>query len=267
MFDLYVPRSSWLHRLDPRTKLWGVLLITLAALLIPHLLLLAGLLIALHLILLSAQVPVARLRWVWARMAPLTLAILLLQPFFSASFGPAARGAPLLALGPLRLTVGGILEGISFALRANVLAVVTTGLLLTTDQGRLVQGLVRLGLPYTWGLTFSLALRYLPTGYGLFVSIREAQQARGWQPEARNFLQRARAYLPVLVAVIIAALRLSDALAMALAARGFGSPRPRTVWREIRFTGRDWLAVGLVTLLFVGLMGLRFGLGVVARPW
>ncbi|NIV29143.1 MAG: energy-coupling factor transporter transmembrane protein EcfT, partial [Anaerolineae bacterium] len=74
----------------------------------------------------------------------------------------------------------GILEGVSFALRAATLAFIAATLLLTTDPNDLVQGLAKLGLPYSWGLTVGLALRYLPTTYGLYVTINEAQQARGW---------------------------------------------------------------------------------------
>jgi len=56
-FDLYVPRDSWLHRLDPRTKLWIVLLACTTALIYKHIVVLAGLLILAHLALSSAQIP------------------------------------------------------------------------------------------------------------------------------------------------------------------------------------------------------------------
>ena len=35
--------------------------------------------------------------------------------------------------------------------------------LFTTDQATLVRSLVAIGLPYPWGLTLAIALRYLPT--------------------------------------------------------------------------------------------------------
>jgi energy-coupling factor transport system permease protein len=131
----------------------------------------------------------------------------------------------------------------------------------------LVQGLVKLGLPYPWGLTVGLAIHYLPTTYGLFVTVSEAQQARGWIVGRGNLVQRARSYLPILVATIIAALRLSDYLGLALAARGLGYPARRTVLNDIRFTWRDGLAVVLATIIFVGLVVLRYGVGFGATPW
>lgn len=261
-FDLHVPRDSWLHRLDPRTKLWAILLACTVGLMFKHIGILGGLLILAHLALVSARIPADHIRWLWTRLAPLLVMILILQPLFAPGPGP-----DLLHLGPLRLTVAGILEGVSFALRAAALAFVAAILLLTTDPTDLVQGLVKTGLPYPWGLTVGLAIRYLPTTYGLFVTINEAQQARGWLVGQGSFVKRARSYLPILVATIIAALRLSDNLGLALAARGLNYPARRTVLHDIHFQSTDWLVVALATLVFGGLAALRYGLGFGAEPW
>jgi energy-coupling factor transport system permease protein len=261
-FELYLPRDSWLHRLDPRAKLWAVLLAGSVGLMYKQIGVLAGLLILAHLVLLSARIPADRIRWLWTRLAPLLVMILVLQPIFTPGPGP-----DLLRLGPLRVTVSGILGGVSFALRAAALAFVAAVLLLTTDPTQLVQGLVKVGLPYPWGLTVGLAVHYLPTTYGLFVTAGEAQQARGWIVGQGNFVRRARSYVPILVATIIAALRLSDNLGLALAARGLGYPARRTVLHDVVFRRADWLAVVLVTILFVGLVVLRYGLGFGAEPW
>lgn len=255
-FDVYLPGDSWLHRLDPRTKLWVVLLAGIVGLIFQQIGLLLGLLVLTHLILLSARIPVGRLRWLWARLAPLLVMILILQPLFSPGPGP-----DLLRLGPLRLTLSGLLEGVSFALRAAALAFVASVLLLSTDPAQLVQGLVKWGLPYPWGLTVGLAIRYLPITYGLYVTIGEAQQARGWIVNQGGFGRRLRSYLPILVATIIAALRLGDRLGLALAARGLGYPARRTALHDIRLTRVDVLVLLGSTLLFAGLVFVRYGAG------
>jgi energy-coupling factor transport system permease protein len=250
--DLYVPGRSWLHRIDPRAKLWVVLLATIAVLLFKQIPVLFGLLVLTHVALWSAGIPGDRLRWLWARLAPLLIMILILQPLFVSAVGPE-----LVRWGPVRISVGGILDGVSFALRTATLAFVAAILLLTTDPAQLVRGLVKLGLPYTWGLTVGLAIRYLPTTYGLFLAISEAQQARGWIVSQGGLVRRIRAYLPILVATIIAALRLSDALGLALAARGLGYPARRTVLNDIHFAATDWLVVVVASAAFAGLLMLR----------
>ena len=261
-FDLFVPGASWLHRLDPRSKLLLVGVLMLLALFFKHLALLAGLLVLSHVLLLGAGVPWSALAWLWARMAPLTFFILLLQPLFASN-----AGAPLLHIGPLVITSGGLLDGVSFALRANAMAFAASLLLFVTEAQALVLGLVRLGLPFEYGMTFSLALRYLPTTYGLWVNIIEAQQARGWTPERQHLLARLDAYRPVLVAVIIAALRLSQDVGLALACRGFGAPGQRSVWHDLRFSRTDAWVCAVVSLVFALFLAGRLVLGWGARAW
>jgi len=260
-FELYLAGDSWLHRLDPRSKLWAVLLAAAVGLLFKSIVVLAGLLLLAHLALLAARLPARTIGRLWLRLLPLLVMILVLQPLF------APGGAELLRLGPLRFTQDGLLDGASFALRMAALAFAAAVLLVTTESAALVQGLVKLGLPYPWGLTVDLAIRYLPTTYGLFLTMHEAQQARGWIVDRGNVFRRARAYVPILVATIIAALRLSDHLGLALAARGLGYPARRTALRDVHFARGDWLALGFVTLAFGGLLALRYGLGFGAAPW
>ncbi len=260
--DFYVPRDSWLHRMDPRAKLWAVILAAIVAMVFKQLAVLAAVLLLSHLAILSARVPVSRVRWLWARLAPLLIMILLLQPWFSPGHGPA-----LVQLGPLRLTWEGISVGLSFALRTATLAFIVAVLLLTTDPTRLVQGLTNLGLPYPWGLTVGLALHHMPTTFALFATISEAQQARGWIAGRGNFLTRARSYLPIMVATIIAALRLSDRLGLALAARGLGYPVHRSTLHSLYFRASDWLAIFVATALFAAMLALRFVLGFGAEAW
>lgn len=261
-FDLYLPRDSWLHHMDPRAKLWTVLLAGALGLMFKQIGVLVALLLLANLALLSARIPPDRIRWIWARLAPLLVMILILQPLFAPGPGP-----DLFRIGPVRLTVAGLLDGVSFAARAAALAFIAAVLLLTTDPTQLVQGLVKAGLPYPLGLTVGLAFRYVPTTYGLFVTISEAQQARGWLMDEGNLLRRARAYLPILVATIIAALRMADNLGLALAARGLGYPAQRTVLHDIRFSAIDWLTMIASTLVFAGMVTLRFGLGFGGKPW
>ncbi|MGC9394103.1 MAG: energy-coupling factor transporter transmembrane component T family protein [Anaerolineae bacterium] len=250
--DFYVHRDSWLHRLDPRVKLWGMLLGFVTAFLLPNAAVQGALLLGLHMLLLGNRVPWSVLRRLWRQMALLIVLILVLQPFFAPS------GDVLVSVGPLRLTVGGLIQAALYATRALLIAFIVGALLFTTDQRALVQACVRLGLPYTWGLTLSLMLRFLPAIQQLFVTVRQAQAARGWVAEG-NLFRRFRNYLPVLVAVIIGTLRMSDRLTLALAARGLGAPVQtpdsesvqRTVWRDLHMRRTDWLTFAGITLAFL----------------
>lgn len=246
-FDLYVSGRTWLHRLDPRVKLLGVLGGTALLLAWGNLPLLLFVLVALHGVLLAAGIPGERFRWAWGVLLPVTVMIPLLWPLFG-----YAGGKVLWAWGPVRVGTLDLLQGLAMAARVDALAFLYFAWLFTTDQTRLVRGFVRLGLPYAWGLTLTIALRYLPTFYGAYLAVRDAQQARGLVLGVGHPVQRLRAFLPILTAVIIQALRTMENLARALETRGFGAPYPRTCLREIQMRPSDWLALG----------GLSAGLGV-----
>ncbi|MFQ6015811.1 MAG: energy-coupling factor transporter transmembrane component T family protein [Anaerolineae bacterium] len=260
--DLYVPRRSWLHLLDPRTKLTFLALATVLLLSFGHVMFILGFLLVIHLLLLSAQIPLSRVRWAWGRMLPLSILIVLLWPLFD----PLGSDV-LLQVWRVRVTSESVLRGLSTALRVDALAFAFFLLLFSTDQARLVRSLVKLGLPYQWGLTLVIAMRYVPTFYGIYVAVSEAQQARGWVVGRGDFIKRIKSYIPILVAVIITALRMTDNLAMALAARGFGLKPERTCFREVQLGSIDRVGIAVVLIGFIILATVRFRYGLWVQPW
>ncbi|MFQ5811991.1 MAG: energy-coupling factor transporter transmembrane component T family protein [Anaerolineae bacterium] len=252
-FDLYVDRPSWLHRLDPRTKLAFVVVSSVLLLSFSSPFVSAAFLLGVHAMLWSGKVPASRLRWAWQRMWPITVLILLLWPIFY------PQGNEVLwQVWRIRITTQGLWQGLSTALRVDALAFAFLVLLFSTNQARLVRGLVKLGLPYEWGLTLAIALRYLPTLYGIYTAVSEAQQARGWVIGEGNFVRRIKSYLPILVAVIVTALRLADNLSLALAARGFQSGAKRTYLRELELGLADKVCLPLLAVSLIVFVIVRF---------
>jgi energy-coupling factor transport system permease protein len=251
-FDVYVAGDRWLHRLDPRTKIAFV--VASFAVLLPTdcLLVVLGYLIAVHLLLWGARISRRRIAWLWRQMWPVTLLILLLWPLSHPGGEPV-----LLSWWRIRVTLPGVRQGLLAALRVNALAFAVFVLLLTTAQTELVQGLVRLGLPFEAGLTLALGLRYLPLLLGMYTTITDAQRARGWTPERQGPLRRLLAYRPALIALVIGALRLTDQLTFALAARGFRPGHPRTTRHQLHMRRADWLCLVGLALLTAGLLALE----------
>jgi len=242
----FAPGDSWLYRLDPRVKLLHAFLGIVLCLIASRVEALAILLVVTHIILFVGGVSPLRIVAAWGRLAVLLIIILIIQPLFSSG------GSVVLArIGPITITADGILAGLRIALRVASAAFIALTPILTTPIPALVRGLEKIGLPYTWGMTVGLALRYLETLTELYQTINEAQQARGWDTASRNIVQRVRAAIPTLIAIIIASLRLSDSLALGMAARGFGLSRPRTHRMGIAMRAADWIAIGVVTIAFV----------------
>lgn len=262
LFDFYIPAAGWLQRLDPRTKL---LLVTCGATLFVvfnHVLALLALLLTIHAGLLASRVPLRSIGWVWRQLARVLLVIVLVFPLFARTAGPV-----WFTLGPLTVTWPGVLAGLAAAVRVVGMSLLFFVILFTTRQNDLVRGLVRLGLPFTWGLTLAIALRYIPTFTTSITQIQDAQAARGWQTARGDLLGRLRGVAPVVVALVIEVLRTGDTLGMALAARGVGSGEPRTVWRDIHFQPRDRLVSVAALAATAGLLWARWALGLGAAVW
>lgn len=261
LFDLYVSSEGWLHRLDPRTKLAMVLAGAALLVAMDSAVALGLVLLGVHGLLLSSHVPWRQIAWVWRQLARVVIIIVAVWPLFARLPGPT-----LLAVGPLVVTWPSVLAGVATALRVVGMSLLFFVILFTTRQDALVRGLVKLGLPFEAGLTLAIALRYIPTLTHTVAQIQEAQAARGWQVERGDLLGRLRGMIPVFVALIISVLRLSDTLGMALAVRGVGSGRPRTVWRDVRFGRWDWLALAVTLGSTAALLYARLAWGIGATP-
>lgn len=242
LYDLYQPGGSWLHRLDPRVKLLGVVCGCGLLLLFKSLWVMLGALALLLLVLWRAGIAWSRIVWVLRMMAPTMLLITVLWVLFY-----RGEGQPLLAWWFIEVTLDNIAAGLAAALRVGNIALLIFVWLFSTDQTTLVHGLVALGLPYEWGLTLAMALRYLPTMANVFQMISEAQQARALELRKGNPFARARAYLPITVAMLITALRTAQNLAHALESRALGARSRRTYLHPLHFRRADWLwTVGIV---------------------
>ena len=260
--SLYVPRDSWLHRTDPRVKLTFALLATVALIIIGSLPLFLLFLACCHAILLSAQVPLARIAWAWRLMASITIMIPVLWPIFS-----QAEGTILLQLGPVVVTWPDIWQGLAMAARVDAMAFAFFVWLFTTDQMSMVQGFVSMGIPYEWGLTVAIALRYTPTLYTAYGQVMDAQRARGLVIPLKSPLRAARAYVPALVPMLINALKSVESLSRALEARAFGvSGRRRTARRRLGFTWVDSLLLIAIVILFCGVIAARIQWGFGSGP-
>ena len=194
-----------------------------------------------HALFWSARIARERVRWIWRMTVPTMIMIAVLWVIFYRD-----TRSPWLTWWILQIGPHNVAEGTAIALRVGALAFVMFAWLFTTDQVTLVLGFQSLGLPFEWGLTLAIALRYLPTMANVFRMISEAQQARALNLSHRNPLLRGRAYLPIAVAMLITALRTAQSLSHALESRALGATRQRTYLHRLHLRATD-----LIWLVFI----------------
>lgn len=243
----YQPGESLVHRLHPATKLVAAVCIVLAAFVLPS--------VQGPLVLLAAVVALAATAGIVRPLARMAAA--LLTPFAVALFVVhglfyPGRATPLVTLGPVTIWA----EGIAFA--ALVLARVATLVLafltviLTTAPRRLMVGLIDKGLPPKLAYVFLAALELVPDMQQRARAVLEAQQARGLDIKA-NVWRRLRAFVALMGPLIGGALIATETRALALEARAFNRPGPRTYLVEVADPPAErivrWLAVGALGAL------------------
>lgn len=262
----YLPTDSVLHRLDPRVKLTGVMLIALALMRRagPTLALL-GLALALALLAL-ARIPLIHALRGLRPLLPLFLIALVLQVLFYPHREAVAAGSlVLLAWGPVIISGAGMVM-----LSAMLLVMVDIVLLLTlltaiadvSDVAHGIEGILhplqRLGFPaHELSLMHVVALRFVQLLGQELERLIKAQAARGgdfghWHG---GILQRVHRILPLLVPLFIAALRRSEELVVAMESRGYTGGRGRTSLIHLQMRPVDIVAlvlsIGLCVLLFI----------------
>ena len=253
VYDLYQPGGSWLHRLDPRSKLVSTLCLCAVLLLARDPWLIGGLLLLTQVVLLSAGISRQRIGWVWKLALPTMLLIAAMWLLFY-----RGGGRPLLTFWRIEISTGNLLDALAMGLRLGALAFTFFCFLFSSEQDAIVQGLVALGLPYRAGLTLAIALRHLPTMANALRTISQAQQARGLDLSRGGLLQRARAYVPITIAMFISAIRSAERLAHALESRALGAHPQRTSLHPLRWSPADTWLMALSILASLGWLVWRF---------
>jgi energy-coupling factor transport system permease protein len=212
---LYVPAESRLHRLHPVTKLAGLVAFVVAAFVVDRPLALVPLSAAVFALLVPAGgLPNARRLWVMFVLV-FVFTLVVWTVFFR---------------GVLRPTWEGFYYGLSTAMRLDTFLAAGILFLTVTRIEEIAYGLGRLGMPYAVGFTLTLAFRLVPVFFDAAIAVVQAQRCRGLELARGGIVQRLRRFVPVLVPVLIGALRRADRMAMALELRGFNSGRPRTTY-------------------------------------
>ncbi|MDH5634301.1 MAG: energy-coupling factor transporter transmembrane protein EcfT, partial [Candidatus Bathyarchaeota archaeon] len=99
---------------------------------------------------------------------------------------------------------------------------------LTTSPDHLGLALEQSRIPYEFCFAFTTAVRFVPVLAEEAQTIMDAQKARGLELEKGNFLKRIRNYIPILIPLIISAIRRSLELAEAMESRAWGAIKKRT---------------------------------------
>ena len=233
--------TSPIHMLDPRVKFFFVIVIFVMAILFSQLLPL--------LLLFLVQIPIVfagRVQRQWARSmkgASFLAAIIFLFNFLFTYFFTEYPRLPSATL---------IEYSFTMTLRFLVLVESFSVFFLTTSPDRLGLALEQSHVPYEFCFAFTTAVRFVPVLAEEAQTIMDAQKARGLELERGNFVKRVRNYIPVLIPLIVSAIRRSLELAEAMESRAWGATEKRTNLYVLKLRRADYVlaVVSVLALVF-----------------
>jgi len=145
---------------------------------------------------------------------------------------------------------------IAFTLRFFTIMSAFSFFFMTTSADDLGLALEQIHVPYSISFTFTTAVRLVPTMAVDAQTVVDAQRSRGLELDKGNFMKRVKNYIPILIPLIISAIRRSVELAEALESRAFGATDHRTAIVTLKLHFADYLAIigtllGLAVAIYV----------------
>ncbi len=251
----YYPVDSWVHRLDPRTKILLTVAMIVAVFLVKSMVGYGLILGFMYFVSKLSNIPFKMLIKGVKPLRFILILTFLLNLFFN-------NGTTMLVeWGFLKISYEGVSQAVHYSLRLVFLVLGTSLMTLTTSPIALSDGIEMLLSPlkkihfpaHELAMMMSIALRFIPTLMEEADKIMKAQMARGADFESGNLLARAKAMVPLLVPLFVSAFRRAGDLAMAMESRCYHGGENRTRLRVLKITRNDWLAgaavCGLIALI------------------
>lgn len=248
----YVHKDTFLHRLNPYTKIAFVIVVSVLCLVATNtvfltLMVLAMLAIAAYSDLLSESLQ--QLKMIIVMSFIFILITIITMPHGDILGYGIPQGIPFIG-GLIPITIGGLTIGIVLTLRFMILIFAFQLFLISTQPRDLVNAMEKVGLPIDYILMFIIALRFIPTLQIEGQRIHEAQLARGFNP-GTGFFGKIRSVAPIAIPLVSNALLRSNVIGLTIDMRGYRTGK-KTHVRERVLATRDYAVLGLLAVAASG---------------
>ncbi len=242
----YVPGNSFLHKLNPVTKLLAAFLYGIAAIICNNVIAEIGFIILM--VLISSTAGIAKRALLLTKnLMVLGFIMFVIQLFF------VRDGDPLLVIGSVVLfTTGGLKSALLLSLRVIAAMLPLMLLFAITQMNDLCNALVkRLHLPYRYAFIVTTAFRFVPIFATEFHDIQDAQKARGVDFDTKNIIRKLKLVAPLCVPLLVSSLKKVDVSAMSAEMRGFELRGYKSGYKQYPFGIRDLITILILIVIIV----------------
>jgi len=178
-------------------------------------------------------------------------------------FFTTSDDAPLVHWGIIKIYRVGIINAVFMIIRIVSLIIGTSVLLtyttspisLTDGIERLLKPLKKIRVPvHEFAMMMTIALRFIPTLLEETDKIISAQKARGAGFDSKGLINKAKAFLPILIPLFISAFRRADELATAMECRCYRGDEGRTRMKVLKYSAKDIIAFFAGILFLAGVI-------------
>ncbi len=252
-FGQFIDTNSFIHKLDPRTKLLGLIAYIILIFVAGNFISIGLLSLFLITVMLVSKIPVKMYLKNIKSVLPIIILTALLNVFYTAD------GNVIFSVWVISITSGGVLRALFMAVRIILLILASAVLSYTTSPTSLTGAIESLLKPlsliglknavHTMAMTMTIALRFIPTLIEETGKIINAQKARGADLESGNLLRRIKALLPILIPLLISSVRRAYELAEAMECRCYNGGDGRTKYRKMEYSFKDLYTFAFLIIL------------------
>lgn len=250
-FGQYYPANSFVHKMDARIKLILCLLYMVGIFFVTSFVGFAFITVFLIALIAASRVPLKSILKSVKGIIFLLLFTVILNIFFN------KEGKILVEWKFIVITDGGLYYAAKMFLRLVYLVIGSSVLTLTTTPVDLTHAIESLLKPlkiikfpaHELALIMSLTLSFIPSLMEETDRIIRAQKARGADFDTGGLVKRVKAFVPILIPLLVGGFRRADELANAMNSRCYEGATKRTQMRVMRLSWRDFVGT-FVTLLF-----------------
>lgn len=253
----YYQTDSLVHRLDPRVKLFWTLMYIVGLFVAGNIAGYAMSTIFLIVVIRLSKVPVKK---VLSGLKSICF-ILVFSGVFTLLFTGGEK-----VLGEwwiFTISVEGILKAVEMVYRLLLLLVGSSIMTLTTTPTDIADGLEKAFSPLRYikipvheiAMMISIAFRFIPILVEEADKIMKAQKARGADFESGGIIKKAKSMIPLLVPLLISAIKRAMDLANAMEARCYRGGDGRTKMKPLKYKKADYVSYVIIFLVFIALIG------------
>ena len=251
-FGQYYPKNCFVHKMDARIKLLLCLVFMVCIFFVQSYVGFALVTLFLLTTIICAQVPLRSILKSVKGVIVLLIFTALLNIFFT------KNGNVLFSWWIFTVTDQGLIYASKMLLRLIYLVVGSSILTLTTTPVDLTHAIEHLLSPlkvikfpvHDIALIMSLTLSFIPSLIEETDRIIRAQKARGADFDTGNLFQRAKAFVPILIPLLVGGFRRAEELANAMNSRCYEGATNRTQMRVMKLSWRDLVATLLTVIVF-----------------